>query len=187
MTWAVSRHLTTNDDSLARQLPRFSYSVSMNKRILASIIGAIVFIAPLSASAQSTQADQAYIEDLKRQVRVLQELLNNLLHPTPAPRVQWIMEDVSSTQKISIDLTTASGTTRFALGTSSGCTASTECSYQGWRDILGTIICFHDNRSTTFTAYYEPNHFYLERIDFNTENSSESKREFLVNVRPSKI
>lgn len=159
----------------------------MNKRLLATLIGTLVFAAPLFASAQTAQTEQTRIDDLKTQVCILQELLNNLLHPTPAPSVRWIMKDEATTQTISIDLTTASGLHHFPLGTSSGCTASTDHSYQGWRDILGTIICFHDNRSTTFTGYYEPNHFYLERVDFNTENSSETKHEFLVNVRPSTL
>jgi hypothetical protein len=160
----------------------------MNKRIISGIIGVFVLAAPVAASAQDWEAiKQDQIAALQKQIATLQAKLNALLNNAPEPHITWVISPASGQQQIAIDVTTATGTKRFDLGSSRDCTASTDVSYNGWRSVLGTVICYSAGSSTMFTAYYELNHFYVERVDFNTDDMQKTHRDFPVNVLASSI
>lgn len=76
-------------------------------------------------------------------------------HVDPPPRTAPFDDFESAKQTISIDITTASGTERYALGTAYGCDAgdvSDTVTARG-KNVLGRVQCYYALTGTTFTMY----------------------------------
>lgn len=110
-------------------------------------------------------------------------------HVDPPPRTAPFDDFVSAKQTVSIDVTTASGTERYALGTAYGCDAgevSDTVTARG-KNVLGSVKCYFALTGATFTMYSDTTlidanmgkysvRYWVERFDDDASGKTAGKR-----------